>query len=202
MKASFYNAQRKRLIFFPFFFLIIFTLLLAPKAQWTSPSFGDYVKKGDRNIAIIERLSFKYPLNSLKRNLALEVTRNWKSTKAAYPGKDKTERQNLYDTIRVHYVTTIGLLRDISLDIANVYDELYTPLNTAIYNAKLDAKKKGLVYERLQIASQEKTRAQKAFRSRQYYYSAHLYDRSVTILLNLYSDLSIEIPSAGKGIVL
>ncbi|MES0491889.1 MAG: hypothetical protein ABUK01_17975 [Leptospirales bacterium] len=177
-------------------------LFLFSQFLYAAATYEDFVSKGNRNLKIIERLYFKYPLAPVKRKIAFKIIENWNSITLQYPDANRNDRKTLYVNLKTEYSKSNSLLRDISIELANLFDRTYNSIASRIIDAELPTAQRNDALSRMQIAKQEFARAEAGYRNKQFYYSSHLYDRSITILLNIYNTLNWEMPASAIGIIL
>ena len=185
-----------------FTLFVILTSFCFGQTVYGAATYEDYRSKGDRNLKIIERLYFKYPLASSKRKIAFNLLNNWNSILLQYPEADRNERKRLYGDLKQEYVNSNTLLRDISIELAGLFEQTYNILAKQMIDIELSTTEFSDAQSRLRIAKQEFHRAETGYRNRQFYYSSHLFDRAITMLLNIYNSLQWKLPEPVRGVIL
>ncbi len=192
------------------FVLIFAFLFLQQDALWAGADDRKYAEKGDQSIELIQRIYGSYSIHILKKEMLEELLQEWRAAKisanlipnsvALMPAAiTPAENQSTSSTAKSSLEFTgepahrplpelyrqIDLfLRDACIDLANYSEYLqddFSRINSAGNLPRHDG-----WLNAWSVSRQEFARAQKAFLAGQYFYAAHLYDRSIRMLDQAY----------------
>lgn len=187
-------------------FLLLTATLMGPATPPThaSGSQAKLVEKGDMAIALLTKIYTRYPVHIYKKEELEHLAIAWESAKSALhtphtrPASGGGSGHVVMpeaapETIQETYSQINLLLRDACIDVANYADKLILQFDAQQEARFFDPYRSDWKNSR-QVALQEFARAKKAFLDGQFYYSAHLYDRSILLL-----DSSYEKAGAMRG---
>ncbi|MDH5718108.1 MAG: hypothetical protein OEZ22_10770 [Spirochaetia bacterium] len=175
------------------YFLTAFLFVFSNLQLNASTSIEKVKQNGEEHIAVIERIFAKYTIAKKQKISFEKIKLRWnKNLKELDIVKKEKKSQTQKDTL-----TTYKMIKSSTKDVCSILAiykrDLILNFKTRIENSKTDK------YEyvgQYRVSMQEFTRAEKAFRDNHYTYAAHLYDRGITILLNIYLKLNLALPPA------
>jgi len=175
--------------------------------QFVSHSVYGYTKidkvkeNGKKNIRILERIYKKYPISIKQKSEFEKVKTVWeKNLKDLNLINKKNRREAEKNLIEVYKEIKTTLEK--TCEILAVYgNDLIINFQKRLDEEKPNSIDKEKYVNQFNVSRREFMRAEKAFRSEYYYYSAHLYDRGIQILVKIHERLNWTIPPAYRNLI-
>jgi len=172
--------------------------IVFPGLIFAAPSFADIATKGDRNLKIISYIYEKYEFMPAKREYFQNISEEWIKGKVLYEHSSAEEKKDNYEKLYKSYRTTNDVLKDISIDLANLSEAVVDDFSQKIIESE-DVRKnlsRDKNYNRFVVSRNEFTRADNGFKRGMYYYSARLYDHGLDLMKRVYKDQKWVFPKS------
>lgn len=176
-------------------FLVI---LIFAVAGLSAASISRVQDKGDAALRTMDALLAKYPHPLELGEKLARLQQQWLDARLNYDQSNGTERRAAEKSLVFTYTNILKTSESISLLMEEYSNELLNDVTMKIHQASIDGKpyNKEKYAHSLDVARREISRGIAARRSEQHIYAAHILDRSMDIIKNIYSELEIELPPA------
>ncbi len=177
-------------------FYTFYFLFCAGGSLQAGHNYVDYVNRANQHFSLLNELYNKYPMSESSQKLILirKLKKNWDNMIAEYKRMHSQKRSHMLLRIKEHYLPLYEMLRKTCLKLNRYSSDILIDYVQRIKTNKLNRQQKDIYENSFRVAKHEIYRAQNAFLSKQFNYSAQLYHRSIIILANTYKKLNWAVP--------
>ena len=177
------------------FYIFYFLFFIGGSLQ-AGHNYIDYTTKASQHFSLLNELYSKYPMSESSQKLILirKLKKKWDNMVSEYKQIHSQKRSRMLLRMKERYIQLYGMLQKTCIKLNQYSNDILIDYTQRLKTKKLNRKQKDIYENSFRVAKHEMYRAQNAYLSEQFNYSAQLYHRSIIILANTYKKLNWAVP--------